>query len=310
MTSIAVYHQTVPNAKNQEKVDLLRFFAQGARCLGEQVIDVNDFQFCSTDVAVIQGWIAESTEAPHLRLRNQIIQVQIKHNRRVVAVDSNLFLYATPGNPQHYLRYSFNGVFPNTGIYCDTNPNPVRWQQISRDLGIHLKDYRTSGNHILLFLQRNGGWSMGGYSVVDWAVSTITKLRQHTQRPIRLRPHPGDRQSPQYCNEIVQICNQQGIRSIEISINNPLLNKDLKNCWATVNHNSSPVIGAAIEGWPVFVTDPTRSQCAEIANTDLAQIENPQLPDRQKWVERLAMSHWNFVELQAGACWSHMRQFI
>jgi hypothetical protein len=227
-----------------------------------------------------------------------------------VAVDSNLFLYATPGNPQHYLRYSFNGVFPNTGIYCDTNPNPVRWQQISRDLGIHLKDYRTSGNHILLFLQRNGGWSMRGYSIVDWAVSTITKLRQHTQRPIRLRPHPGDRQSPQYCNEIVQICNQQGIRSIEISINNPLLNKDLKNCWATVNHNSSPVIGAAIEGWPVFVTDPTRSQCAEIANTDLAQIENPQLPDRQKWVERLAMSHWNFVELQSGACWSHMREFI
>lgn len=310
MTSIAVYHRTVPNAKNPEKVNLLKFFAEGARLLGEQVIDVDDHQYRSTDVAVIQGWIADAAEAPHLRLRNQVIQEQIQTNRRVVAVDSNLFLYATPGNPQHYLRYSFNGVFPNTGIYCDTTPTPSRWQQISQDLGIHLKDYRTTGNHILLCLQRNGGWSMGGYSVVDWAVTTIAKLRQHTQRPIRLRPHPGDRQSPRYCNEIIQLCNQRGLGLIETSIDNPPLNKDLKHCWAVVNHNSSPVVGAAIEGWPVFVTDPARSQCAEIANTDLSQIENPLLPDRQKWVERLAMSHWNFNELQSGTCWRHMRDFI
>ena len=77
-----------------------------------------------------------------------------------------------------------------------------------------------------------------------------------------------------------------------------------------VNHKSSPTVGAAIEGYPIFVTDPTRSQCAEIANTDLAQIENPNLPDRQTWAERLAMFHWNFAEIESGECWTHMRKYV
>jgi len=49
-------------------------------------------------------------------------------------VDSNLFLYANTTNPLHYLRYSFNGVFPTTGIYCDTTIDPCRWQKISQNL--------------------------------------------------------------------------------------------------------------------------------------------------------------------------------
>jgi hypothetical protein len=61
---------------------------------------------------------------------------------------------------------------------------------------------------------------------------------------------------------------------------------------------------------PIFVTDTSKSQCKEIANTDLAQIENPLMPDRQAWAERLSMFHWNFEELRSGECWRHMRQFI
>jgi hypothetical protein len=53
-------------------------------------------------------------------------------------------------NPLHYLRYSFNGVFPNTGMYCDTTIDPSRWQKISKNLNLSLKEYRTSGDHILL----------------------------------------------------------------------------------------------------------------------------------------------------------------
>jgi hypothetical protein len=85
---------------------------------------------------------------------------------------------------------------------------------------------------------------------------------------------------------------------------------DLKNCWAAVNYNSSPVVGAAIEGVPIFVMDPINSQCAEIANTDLAKIETPNMPDRQPWVERISMFHWNFQELVSGECWQHIRKFI
>jgi hypothetical protein len=300
---VAVYHRSVPNAKNQEKIDVLRYFAQGVQQAGDQLIDVDDYSYWASQVGVIQGWIGPAkTTSEHQQLRNTVIQSQIKHSRYVVAIDSNLFLYATPGNPDHYLRYSFNGVFPNTGIYCDTAVDPARWQKISSKLNISLKDYRTQGDHILLCLQRNGGWSMGDYDVVTWAHNTINEIRKHSNRPVVIRAHPGDKASRVYLDSITGL-------NVTISRNASLID-DLKNCWAVVNHNSSPVVGAAIEGYPIFVTDTARSQCRDIANTDLSQIERPQLPDRQAWINRISMFHWNFDELKSGECWQHMRGYI
>jgi len=310
MKKIAVYHKTVPNAKNQEKIDLLRYFSQGVRVAGDQVIDSVDYHYRLTDVGVIQGWLGQGViTTPHLNLRNTVIREQLKQNKHVVAVDSNLFLYANTANPLHYLRYSFNGVFPNTGIYCDTNVDPTRWQKISKNLNLSLKDYRTNGDHILICLQRNGGWSMGSVDVQDWAIQTINLLRQYTDRPIVIRAHPGDKASKEYLNPSSTKCRIKFSKLVSLSTNVNLVD-DLKNCWAAVNYNSSPVVGAAIEGIPIFVLDPSKSQCSDVANTDLTQIENPQMPDRQQWVERLSMFHWNFDELRSGECWKHMKQFI
>lgn len=307
---VAIYHKTVPNAKNPEKIELLKYFSQGVKAAGDIAIDIGDYSYHPTDVGIIQGWMHEGSKTGlHLTLRNQVIRNQMAKGKYVVAVDSNLFLYSNTDNPLHYLRYSFNGVFPNTGIYCDSVIDPTRWQKISSNLGIHLKDYRTTGNHILLCLQRNGGWSMGGVDVQDWAVNTITAIRRFTDRPIVIRPHPGDKASKEYLNPKNLKCRIKFTKDVVLSANANLVD-DLKNCWAAVNYNSSPVVGAAIEGIPIFVVDPAKSQCAEVANTDLSQIENPLMPDRQKWVERLSMFHWNFDELKSGECWQHMKNYL
>jgi len=310
MTSVAIYHKTVPNAKNLEKIDLLKNFSFGVRAAGDVSFDNQSYAYQLTDVGVIQGWLGEGAiTTPHLQLRNTVITNQLKNKKHVVAVDSNLFLYANTTNPLHYLRYSFNGVFPTTGIYCDTTIDPCRWQKISRNLNITLKDYRTTGDHILICLQRNGGWSMGKINLQDWLLQTITTIRQYSDRPIVIRPHPGDKASKELIRPGNLKCKVKFSKSVRLSSNENLVD-DLRNCWAAINYNSSPVIGAAIEGIPIFVCDPEKSQSKEVANTDLSQIENPQMPNRQPWVERLAMSHWNFDELQSGECWSHMRKFI
>jgi hypothetical protein len=305
---VAIYHKTVPNLKNQEKIDLLRNFSTGITQNGDHVIDVSDFRYNATDVGVIQGWINTDISRPHLKLRNTVVEEQLKSGKYAVAVDSNLFLYNDTSNALHYLRYSFNGVFPSTGIYCDSKINPARWQKVSRDLNLSLKDYRTNGSHVLICMQRNGGWSMGRTDVQDWAIQTIAELRRYTDRPIVIRPHPGDKATKELLNSTNETNKLHGL-NVTIS-SKPNLKDDLVNCWAVVNCNSSPVVGAAIEGYPIFVTDPDRSQCKEVANVNLADIENPLLPDRQKWVERLAMFHWNFDELKSGECWNHMRSFI
>lgn len=306
--TVAIYHRSVPNQKNQEKVMLLKNFAHGVKLAGDTVLEVETFtDFPKSNVAMIQGWITDVNTRPHLRLRRDVIDRQRKRGQHVLTADSNLFLYTNTANPLHYLRYSFDGVFPNTGIYCDANPEPHRWRRISRDLDITVKDWRTAGNHILLCMQRRGGWSMGNLDPVEWAADVILQLRNHTDRPIVIRPHPGDKKARSYVGDINTT---PLLTNVSISPSNHTLSDDLRGCWAAVNHNSSPLVGAAIEGIPVFVTDPDKSVCRQVANTDFAMIENPALPERQAWLERLAMFHWNFEELSNGTAWQHMRQFI
>jgi hypothetical protein len=309
--TVVSYHAGMPaNNTNKEKPAILDNFIHGVNAVGDHGISHYLPSILDCDVAVIQGFVHEhSKDSPHLRLRGLVVETQLRKNKYVVTADSNLFLYVDKTNSMHYLRYSFNGVFPNTGIYCDTNIDPTRWQKISRNLNISLKDYRTSGNHILLCLQRNGGWSMGPIDVQDWANETIHKIRQYTDRPIVVRLHPGDKGSREAIKPGHPKCKIKFSKDVRLSTNEKLTD-DLKNCWAAINYNSSPVVGAAIEGVPIFVLDPAKSQCAEIANTDLTQIENPQLLDRQKWAERLSMFHWNFDELRSGECWTHMKKFV
>ena len=57
------------------------------------------------DVALIQGFVHEhGKSAPHLQLRKQAVDLQKRNGKRSLIVDSNLFLYADPGNLKKYLR--------------------------------------------------------------------------------------------------------------------------------------------------------------------------------------------------------------
>ena len=149
---------------------------------------------------------------------------------------------------------------------------------------------------------------MGNVNIQDWAIETITKIRQYTDRPIVIRLHPGDKQSKLLLTPGNPKCRLPLSNTIRLSNNRSIID-DLKNCWAAINYNSSPVVAAAIEGIPIFVADKDKSQCSEIAN-DIEKIETPILYDRQHWAERISMFHWKFEELANGSAWAHMRQFI
>jgi len=301
-----------PNNKNSEKNEILDRFPLGVSYLGQdEVIIQKDKKLLDADVALMVGWVHEdSKNTPHLEFRKQIILNQKKQGKKVLLADSSLFLYRDKTNPHHYLRYSFDGIFPNTGNYCDKAVDPSRWKKIKETIGFDLKDYRKNGNHILLCLQRNGGWSMGGFDVIEWTAQTIKMLRMHTDRDIIIRAHPGDRGSKSYLSPNNLVKKIGMLKGVKLSKPGADLTDDLKNCWTVVNYNSSPTVAAAIEGYPIFVTDSPRSQCAEIANTYLKNIENPELFDRQKWIERISMFHWNFEEITNGECWNHMRNFV
>jgi hypothetical protein len=302
---VVSYSRVVPLRNNkEEKEQILKKFLIGVSYAGDTIFYHQGFDLIDCDVAVIQGWQHElGKTAPHLKLRENIINHQAKNKRFVCVADSNLFLYATENNkPHHYLRYSFNGIFPSTGIYCDDKIDPQRWKQISQDLNIKIEAEKTNGNYILICLQRHGGWSMGSIDINYWIKKITSSIRLYSDRPIVLRPHPKDNNSQLYLKNLTLD------NTIKISQNRSL-DEDLKNAYCVVNHNSSSIVGAIIKGYPAFITDSTRSQCAEVSHSDFSKIESPDIFDRQRWLERISQFHWKFSELEDGTAWRHMRNY-
>jgi hypothetical protein len=301
---VVSYLAGVPSPdKSPHKIEVLKRFVEGVNKAGDIGVANTARNLVSCDVAVIQGWVhTRSPNTPHLNLRRQVSKNT--YNRHTIIVDSNLFNYDVGKfHPAHYSRYSMDGVFPTTGNYFNNTVDPNRWKQISKDLNIEIKDWRTSGDHILLACQRNGGWSMNGYNVVNWIKNTVAEIRKYSDRSIIVRGHPGDKDASRYLSQ----------KDISWTLSkNEKIKQDFQNAWATVTYNSSPGVASAIEGIPVFVTDPDPkiSQAYDVANTDLSQIENPKTFERQLWLERLAMCHWKFEELSDGSAWTHMRNYV
>jgi hypothetical protein len=303
MKTVVAYLAGVPSAhKSPHKIEVLQRFIAGVNAAGDRGIAHTGNNIIPADVAVIQGWVHDgSPNSPHLMLRKNA--ATNKQNKHTIIVDRNLFNYKDKNHPIHYSRYSMDGVFPTTGNYFWDNPDPRRWQQISRDLGIQLKDWRTNGNHILICTQRNGGWSMKGLNVSQWLEKTVDEIKKYSNRPIVVRGHPGDKAAGTYL--------KSRLSRYTVSTNEHIL-QDFMNAWAVVTYNSTPGVAASIEGIPAFVTDPVpqTSQAYAVSNYTLSNIENPELKERQQWIEKLSMCHWKFEELSNGSAWQHMRQFV
>lgn len=296
--------------KHNHKIATFQNFARGVRAAGDEVHVIPEVRYEPCDVAFMLGWVHEhGKEAPHLRLRQQIVDTQRNQGGRIVIADSNLYSFQDVANPHNYFRYSFDGVFPNTGEYCDDNPDPQRWAKIQQDMNITVQPWRTVGDHVLITLQRNGGWSMAGRGVDQWCIDTVHEIRKHSRRPIVIRSHPGDKKAYRYVRSITNTLVKQGVRNFFISDANRTLMQDLENAWALVNHNSSPGVAAAVMGVPVISTDVTNSQAREVSSSNLADIENPPIFDRDQWLRRIAQFHWSFQDLVSGQCWMHMRQY-
>lgn len=301
---VAVYLSAVPNkAKNEFKRSLLENFAHGVKNSGDEVYLVDDVQsVADADIAVLQGWVGMK-QAPHLEQRQRVITAQQQQNRHTLVIDSNLFGFLEPEDFNRYLRYSLDGIFPTTGYYFDRNIDSARWEAIKRDYGFEERPWRVDGRHVTLCLQRDGGWSMDGLSVIEWLENTIPLVKAYTQRPILIRAHPS---SMKVVPEIERRWPQ-----LEISRNTDL-RQDLNRSWCTVTYNSSPGVASILWGIPTFITDPSpqRSQTYGFANTDLSMLGNPLLPDRTDFYHRLSQCHFATEQLSTGDAWRFMRARI
>ena len=291
-----------------EKVAALTYFAEGAARCGDDAAVTHSQTYEQCDVGAIIGNAFDAnprkTLLPHYKVRKMVMDTQAQLNRYWLSIDSNVFIYKDRTNPHTYLRYSFNGVFPATGIYCNDTPGEENWANIRRHYNMDLSPWRSKGKHILICLQRPMGWSMRGRNLMEWLDTTFQEIRRYSDRPVKIRWHPGD------WKNIPTNLDLSAYNAV-ISPKERHIMEDLQSCWALVCHNSTPSAVATIEGIPAFITDDSAyCQAGDVANTDFSRLEDPIMPDREQWIRKLAQCHWSFEDVRSGRCWAHMRNYV
>lgn len=154
----------------------------------------------------------------------------------------------------------------------------ARWER----MGIELRPWRESGRHVVVCCQRGIG-SRQMASPVDWERDVVAQLHKLTNRPIIVRRHPG---KPAFHP------------SVAAEMRDALIDAHACVTWSSANG-----VRALIEGVPVIYTAP-HWICSSAASRDLAQIENPPMPDRLPAMQRLAWAQWSVDEIADGVPFS------
>ena len=165
-------------------------------------------------------------------------------------------------------------------------------QDRTKMLSMRLQPWH-QGDHILIAMQRSDSEQWSGLPPADqWLTQTIARIREHSDRPIVVRPHPRQRLAPV---PGVTIQQPQSLRGTYDEFD---FRSSLGRAWAVVNENSGPGSQAVIDGVPAFVG--ADSMAFPVANTDFAHIEKPRMPERSAWLEQLCHTEWTASEIRSG----------
>lgn len=249
------------------------------------------------------------------RKLGNIYQYVIDSGKPYICVESAVFRrnMPNPPHPKAYHRWSWTSYFQDDGDYNNKDCPNDRWLQIQKDQNIEIKDWRTSGEYILVLLQRPGDTSLR--KLIDkhetyekFITYTINEIRKYTDRKIIIRPHPSRKQDQ------LKIIEKLNLSSVEISqtpsVSGSLsggegLYKDFSQAWAVVGFNSNALTESICEGIPTF------SMCAssmawDCSNKDLKHLEKPLMFERQQWLNNLGYCQWREDECLSGAPITHL----
>ena len=298
MFDVVVYLSSLHKQTPGRKVDTLTAFADGAKLQGARVHIETRYTIQSAKLAVILGWPSPIQTTENIKLRAKIVEHQKQQNNHVMAIDANCFKFKDLDSK--YLRCSINGVNYDSSEYANKNSDASRWNILSRDIGLDIKDWKRDGEYILFLIQRDGGWSMKGLSPVEWARQKIEAVRTVSNLPIVLRPHPG------------KIADLRPLLRPGITISDSIkvpIEHDLRRAKAAFVFNSSSGVASILEGVPLWVDD-SGSVCWDVANYNIGDIDYPKLNDRSQWINDLAACHWTDEESRQGLIYKKFLPYL
>jgi hypothetical protein len=159
-------------------------------------------------------------------------------------------------------------------------------------LRISLANQPTTRPEIVIAAQHQRSLQVAGIdSMESWILTQIQLLRNSTDRPIRIRPHP---RSPVNLSRLPAGVSMEQPRPVP----NTYDGFDMHfNCHAVVNLNSGPGIQAAISGCRPVVD---QSSLAYPVAVGYADIEQPYEIDREAWLIKICHTEYTVQELREG----------
>tara|TARA_Y100000385_G_C13060912_1_gene624360 strand:- start:465 stop:1334 length:870 start_codon:yes stop_codon:yes gene_type:complete len=199
-------------------------------------------------------------------------------------------------------KIAINGV-NRKADFANQDVDNTRWPLFNHTL----KPWKQTGNKILILGQHDASEQWNGMPSMNiWFEQQINEIRKYTDRPIQVRPHPRNPIGFDYK------------KYKDVSLVRPVMDRNtvddtnfkdtLKDAWAVVNHSSNPAMEAVINGIPVFVS--ADSLCYDVGNHSLSDINNPKMPDRREWTEKLSYTEWFEDEIENGSPWQRIRNRI
>lgn len=165
----------------------------------------------------------------------------------------------------------------------------------SVSLGLQVKPWRSDGEYILICGQHEKSLQWDGMpSMSKWVMNTIDQLQIHYDYPIIFRPHP--RCKLEHIERQYKNVYRQEPQKIANTYDDYDMNFD--NIKFTVSWSSNPGIHSIINGVPAF-TGPY-SLAFDVACPHLLMVDNPNMPDRQQWLNDYAWTEFTLSEIQSG----------
>ena len=158
-------------------------------------------------------------------------------------------------------------------------------------LKISLATQIGSKPNIIIAAQHDRSLQVAGVNMTDWVNNTIGILRNNTDRPITIRPHPRCRLM---LNSLPPGVSVEPPKKLANTYDSYDMHFD---CHAVVNYNSGPGIQAVIAGVRPVVD---MTSLAYPVGVGFSDIEQPYETDRDLWLRQICHTEYTVEELQRG----------
>lgn len=256
-------------------------------------IKYNNFKLIKADYAVV--WNVFCKFKPDTYYREQIKNYQIKNNNKLIILELGFI------NRDKYFSIGFNHI-SNFGNYPEYPNNTVRLKKLNicpKELKYEKKNQSNKDKYILFCTQVPWDTQVQDIDYTNWVITSITKIRQYTDREILVRLHPKHypRKNFIYFDTDFFVKND-----ISVKISKNTLSKDFENCYCCIAYNSTVLVDAVLKGIPIL-SGSKSSIVSDLCVNDFSKIENlPRFTINQvsKCLANISYKQWSLQEMTEG----------